>query len=705
MLLHFRQGIVEAQIPTFLQVTYPHVDLIVTDTNCTITFAGGTKDYLFTEQQSVAKAWGPLHLGVDQWLYWDLDVRTGNRTFGITTREPIVSPTPPATINDQHWYNTTTNEMYVWIGTSWVKKIRVFACKLVQGRNPVSVSVNSPSFIGTQSGVEGPVYSGHILYDATTNNAIKDAVGNFMTTEDRLTTKTISLSQVKLASIVIEAEAQQNIAAHTIVKFSEFGKIVHADKFIANRPAQFGIVEQSVVVGQVVNVVTQGLISSDSFDFSSHGVNKLLYCDDTGQMVPDPLIPNQVPVAVVLDKKTIQLGVAMPVNSASSGKIGLASNENYGITRLSYPPSDEQDPIAVSDNDPRFQQYIARTGDTMVGDLFLTNDPTSPMHAATKQYVDDNQPTPANQTAPGLVTVSVNPADPANPVVVGDNDPRFQQYVIRTGDTMSGDLTLFKHPTSPMHAATKQYVDLAKTPPAGYQHNVQLNDNGTFGASDRLSFVAGPASVLSIGQSGDTTASLRSPLSTSSLTFSGSGARMESMGNAVLATNDTDRLTITALGEWYINQTPGMVGHVLTSAGANHTPTWAQLPPSPYDVYGGWVGNLPEGSEIVQVLKFTSPRTLLFSAANQTSLYWKIERDVSAQLGNNIDRFYLDVSVNNTGVGYVEFSFLEDVTTVTTSLQDINMNPGDTLYVRTRQHDLTDHNLRNLSFTLYGHIN
>ena len=141
----------------------------LTDTNCTIAFAAGQKDYLFTEQQSVAKAWGPLYLGVDQWLYWDLDIRTGNRTFGITKVAPINSPMQPASPTmDQHWFNTQTNEMKIWTGVAWVKRIRAFACKLAQGRIPVSMSANAPLFTGTQVGNNTTTYVGHIMYDATT---------------------------------------------------------------------------------------------------------------------------------------------------------------------------------------------------------------------------------------------------------------------------------------------------------------------------------------------------------------------------------------------------------------------------------------------------------------------------------------------------------------------------------------------------------
>jgi hypothetical protein len=360
-----------------------------------VAFAAGSKDYLYTEQQSVANAWGPLHLGIDQWLYWDLDNRTGYRTFGITIVEPIVASSMPSSpVMDQHWFDTTACEMKVWTGNVWSKKIRTFACKLAQGRVPVSMSANSPSFIGTQVGNTSDTYAGHIIYDATTNNAIKNANGQFVTTEDKLSTKTISLSQVKVASIIVEGEAQQNMAAHTIVVFSEFGKIVHADQFVAEQPIQFGIIESTAVVGQTVNVVTSGMVTSQAFDFSAIGVNALLYCNATGQLVSTPVVPNQTPVAVVVDRKTIQLGVALASSTDTIPVINLATDTVYGISRLSVPAEDAEDPIVVGDNDPRFDSYVRKTGDTMTGPLYLYGGPTQDLHAATKKYVDDSR-TPA----------------------------------------------------------------------------------------------------------------------------------------------------------------------------------------------------------------------------------------------------------------------------------------------------------------------
>lgn len=80
--------------------------------------------------------------------------------------------------------------------------------------------------------------------------------------------------------------------------------------------------------------------------------------------------------------------------------------------------------LHISNSNPH-PQYILKSGDSMSGFLTLHSDPSSPLHAVTKQYVDTN-------------------VDLKLPL---------------SGGTMSGFITLHSTPTANLHAATKQYVD------------------------------------------------------------------------------------------------------------------------------------------------------------------------------------------------------------------------------------------------------
>jgi len=89
-----------------------------------------------------------------------------------------------------------------------------------------------------------------------------------------------------------------------------------------------------------------------------------------------------------------------------------------------------EDPLRADKLNLAFSERVLRTGDTMLGDLALVRDPTSAMHAVTKQYVDTNYRT--------ALAASFLPL---------------------TGGTMQGYIALHANPSAPMHAATKAYVD------------------------------------------------------------------------------------------------------------------------------------------------------------------------------------------------------------------------------------------------------
>ncbi|HYG78338.1 MAG TPA: hypothetical protein VEK08_25270 [Planctomycetota bacterium] len=90
---------------------------------------------------------------------------------------------------------------------------------------------------------------------------------------------------------------------------------------------------------------------------------------------------------------------------------------------------------------------VSKAGDTMTGPLILSGDPTDPFHAATKRYIDNVNST---QTT-------------AQAAIDAAQDAAIAGKVSKTGDTMSGPLTLNGDPSNPLHAATKQFVDSANS--------------------------------------------------------------------------------------------------------------------------------------------------------------------------------------------------------------------------------------------------
>jgi hypothetical protein len=117
---------------------------------------------------------------------------------------------------------------------------------------------------------------------------------------------------------------------------------------------------------------------------------------------------------------------------------------------------------------------VSKAGDTMTGLLTLSADPTANLHAATKQYVD------AGDTGSALLVSDTPPGSAKDGALWWESDsgllyvyyfdgntrqwviaapqPDLSTFVQKTGDTMTGQLTL---PTGPAaaNAVRKDYVD------------------------------------------------------------------------------------------------------------------------------------------------------------------------------------------------------------------------------------------------------
>lgn len=428
MNIPFRQGIVRCLDSGFLTTGPTHVSLNVLDVPTTVTLTHGSVEYLFVESQSVANAWGPITPGVDQWLYWDIHTLTAARTFGITLHRPIVQSMSPANpLNDQHWFDTSSNVMKVWNSrvNRWTEVIRVFACELNQGVVPLSVSESSPLFTGTQVGLSQPYASGTILFDAGSNKPLRTADNKFLTGETRLQATTGATSSIRTEAMIVEAEAQSNMSAYTVVKFVAFGKVDVADYFTPSVTQQYGIVEASATIGDVVVVTMSGIVTNPLWNWTS--VNMLLYVDGQGQLTTSQFGTSR-PVGIVIDTNKILLypSIANSGETAIGGS-AFATVDAAGVVRLSVPAANVGLPIAVGDNDPRVASALQTTGGMMTGSLILHNDPVAPLEATTKQYVDNQismagtNPAAEATGRVSLVNANAGPLAIGTPVYISGN--------------------------------------------------------------------------------------------------------------------------------------------------------------------------------------------------------------------------------------------------------------------------------------------
>lgn len=96
--------------------------------------------------------------------------------------------------------------------------------------------------------------------------------------------------------------------------------------------------------------------------------------------------------------------------------------------------------------------YLRKTGDTMTGRLMLAGAPVENLEAVTKKYVDENT---IDSSELSTYMSQYHSAEYIN--------QQLANKVSKSGDTMSGHLTLNADPVSDMHAVNKRYLENLRT--------------------------------------------------------------------------------------------------------------------------------------------------------------------------------------------------------------------------------------------------
>lgn len=268
MLLNFRQGMVGyQQLPDYIQLNSMIVSLDTTISPIIITFAHGSTNYLFTELESVSNAWNTtFNTSTSYWLYWDISLITGLRTFGFTLLLPTFGSTFPGSPSlDQHYFSIPDMKMYYWNGESWVECIRVFAGSLING-------ILHKISLGTQVQINLPSAAGEILFDSNGNPLIKyleDGTFEFATTNDDTQSGSQNLTNIKINQLDISGLSNSYIPKYYCVKF--IGKdaynriqIQKASYFDVNNAA-YAITLDDMNVGEVKQLITHGFIQDFSW--------------------------------------------------------------------------------------------------------------------------------------------------------------------------------------------------------------------------------------------------------------------------------------------------------------------------------------------------------------------------------------------------------------------------------------------------------
>ena len=230
MRIDFQQGIVtypsSSNIQVFLAKVGSYVNIQTANGRVDVAFAYGTENYLLTEAADVNNAWGPLLANTNYWVYWDIDVLTAVKSYGVTTVAPQTSSIQPVGVENLHWFNIVNNTMYVYRSGTWVAVIRAFAALVNNGIfTPLGSGFSNHPFAGTQVGLNTPnTVVGRITVDDVGAPILKSDK-TFFTSEDDFFVNGSPINALRPESSIFHATATQNIAKYQVVTFTHFGKI------------------------------------------------------------------------------------------------------------------------------------------------------------------------------------------------------------------------------------------------------------------------------------------------------------------------------------------------------------------------------------------------------------------------------------------------------------------------------------------------
>lgn len=331
MQLTFRHGIIKHQTtitgPLWLQkssLTGNTIDLNANSGPVVFTVAHYGANYLFEETRSIVAAWGggnpgsinsPLvAVGQTQYLFWDINLATGGLTRGWTLVPPIVSGTEPLNpLPDTHWFDLTTTRMRVYQTNgggnngAWIDKVRLFAC--VYDQNATIV----PMALGSQVDIEnGTYYAGNLIFGVN-NKPLKQSDGTFVTTESNLIVSNTSGQNVKFDMALVYAQASEEIPKFHLVKFEPERRIGLAKSSDRNSFVS-GISTQDLHQEEVGQIVTNGVIRNEQWNWLPAQINRPLFCGPTGEItLIAPMAGILQQVGFIYSADSIYLNLFSPV--------------------------------------------------------------------------------------------------------------------------------------------------------------------------------------------------------------------------------------------------------------------------------------------------------------------------------------------------------------------------------------------------------
>jgi hypothetical protein len=403
MYVPFRQGLVRTQSsPSFITYDGTNVSLHVDTDPTIISVAYQSTDYLFEENQSIANAWkGPFSNSVVHYLYWDIDMTTGARTFGHTSLNPLYGNSlPQFPVNGQHYFNYVDTTMRVWNGNDWVAKLRAFAGQISNG---VTLT---PYQVGTQVLLNQGRDQGFMLFDQF-GSPITNNRNYFITTESVLYAQNSPLNSYKIEALQVDGRAIESVPKFHAVTWKKVNQLGLASYTDYLHPA-IGISIEDISKDQIKKFVTSGYLTNPDWNFTAPA-NTPVWVGVNGEITTTvPQSWSMQRMGFVVGSDTIFVRIESVI---------LLGNQTTFVTPTPSPtvtPTLTVTPTITATNTPTLTPSVT---------VSLTSSLTpTPTHTVTPSITATMTPTVTNTHT---VTPSFTPSTTTTPTVTPTATPTF----------------------------------------------------------------------------------------------------------------------------------------------------------------------------------------------------------------------------------------------------------------------------------------
>lgn len=317
MHINFRQGLISFQqssdTPLFLVPSnvFGAVDLSVSPTPLLITIAHGATDYLLRFDTSISSAWGPLVPGVNNYLFIDLNLISGEATFITSIHEPKTSYTEPSSpLLGQSWFDLTNSVMKTWNSSKWIISPRLLVGVVLSG----NVNQIVPETVGSSVSLNVSGHPGFLMIDSQLR-PLRTNSGELLTTDSVVRVKTTIGTSGSLSTPIngfFPVRASEPIPAMSLVYITgeDSVSLASSDPSLAIVKTPIGLVQYDLALNEIGDITMSGEIVYDQWAWPLESIGSQVYCGQNGEVsLTRPLGILTYRVGVIKNSKSIILDI------------------------------------------------------------------------------------------------------------------------------------------------------------------------------------------------------------------------------------------------------------------------------------------------------------------------------------------------------------------------------------------------------------